>query len=287
MRLHQCIENKRWEEAKALLYSNEGMGMVKEKNATNSLPLHWSFNFSAPDDFLLALIQMYEPAVRMKNATKRLPIHCAVERGSTLAVIEALVRAYPESLDQKDKWGKTPRDIARNGNMMEGEASAAVLRSTDYWIDLIGKENIAEIIFDECEAKLSKLDSAVFEKLNQFEENLNIYLTALNELSYNGNSIYYDKGDAGDETYEDKAENYENVMINPKVNLEERIAGLEKKIDAAEKKRQNDVAELKYILEKKLASDETYNCNSPNVLFTIMYALLLTALLCLSWYQSK
>jgi len=95
---------------------------VKTKGFCGRLPIHYA-SYNKPSLHVIKLLlENYPDGASMLDSDGRLPIHLAVVRNAPKAAIKELIDAYPKSLQIPNKFGNTPRMLARNnsiGSMLE------------------------------------------------------------------------------------------------------------------------------------------------------------------------
>eukprot|EP00957_Ditylum_brightwellii_P115565 8814224-Ditylum_brightwellii.AAC.1 len=83
------------------------------------LPIHEACSRQPTTNVISSLIGAYSNGVRESDGDGMLPLHHACRWGASIEVIQRLLLTYPDSLDMKDKRGRTAQQLAmdnRNPN---------------------------------------------------------------------------------------------------------------------------------------------------------------------------
>mmetsp|Transcript_24987 Transcript_24987/g.36684 ORF Transcript_24987/g.36684 Transcript_24987/m.36684 type:complete len:305 (-) Transcript_24987:408-1322(-) len=142
-KLRTLISNYDFPAAQALMDSVKGEEqkqiLASMPDEYGDLPLHMSIKRSAPEDFILSLLDAFEESVTITagNGMKTLPLHLAVIHCASPRIIVTLIRRYPESLDAVDEDGDTPRACVRRN--LDPVAKDALIKPTEYWTTLLGE----------------------------------------------------------------------------------------------------------------------------------------------------
>eukprot|EP00522_Entomoneis_paludosa_P008014 CAMPEP_0172449422 /NCGR_PEP_ID=MMETSP1065-20121228/8137_1 /TAXON_ID=265537 /ORGANISM="Amphiprora paludosa, Strain CCMP125" /LENGTH=220 /DNA_ID=CAMNT_0013201095 /DNA_START=23 /DNA_END=685 /DNA_ORIENTATION=- len=79
-------------------------------------PLHYAFRYGAPTRVMIELFPITpSDAHFMKNKEGNLPIHVGCDFGVSVATVTALLQIEPTVLDEKNKAGETPLEVAKSG----------------------------------------------------------------------------------------------------------------------------------------------------------------------------
>eukprot|EP00568_Trieres_chinensis_P002058 CAMPEP_0183309260 /NCGR_PEP_ID=MMETSP0160_2-20130417/24700_1 /TAXON_ID=2839 ORGANISM="Odontella Sinensis, Strain Grunow 1884" /NCGR_SAMPLE_ID=MMETSP0160_2 /ASSEMBLY_ACC=CAM_ASM_000250 /LENGTH=152 /DNA_ID=CAMNT_0025473259 /DNA_START=26 /DNA_END=484 /DNA_ORIENTATION=+ len=135
--LLRLIKASKWDDVRSSLRMDAGKVESMTPDAFGNLPLHAAIGFRAPDDIIMALMNLHPDATRTHGTEDWLPLHVAAMWGSSAKVMEALIREYPQALDDEGKGGikgRTPRHFASrflwNKELLE--------RPTSDWLGVIG-----------------------------------------------------------------------------------------------------------------------------------------------------
>lgn len=168
-KLHQLIEQSKWDELSKVLQSNAESLVADAKVANHhggDLPLHMTCATSrvtaAPCDIVLSVLQLYPAAAQHKGRGNNTPLHLAVAHWTQCSnttntsattttdvvtvedTIEALIRAHPEALEQVNNHKLTPRDIVLRRRSSGGRASSELQqlleRPTACWHQIMEDE---------------------------------------------------------------------------------------------------------------------------------------------------
>jgi ankyrin repeat protein len=96
------------------------------------VPLHYACSNQASRDVVRRLLVAYSPAAQIPDPRGMLPLHYLACWGpSTIRVLDMLVVAYRDALHRQDQEGKTPLDLAMDGDNEEVIAALKRWRSVE------------------------------------------------------------------------------------------------------------------------------------------------------------
>lgn len=193
--LHILISSYRWEEAHGFLLTNDSNAnkappsSVREKRS-GDLPLHMSLKRSAPEYFILELIEQYNIAVHETGLNDNsYPLHLAVIYCAPPKIILTLIRRFPDALDIVDNDGDTPRLCIRKG--LDPTARNALMMPSYYWTTLFAKskeeDNSSSELLHEKDEEISSLKqnlSLAEETLTQVKKSEEQLLKKVTELEH-------------------------------------------------------------------------------------------------------
>jgi hypothetical protein len=159
--LHLACRERCSKSVIAALLSEEP-NAAKVKDDEGRLPIHLASRQGSAVQIIDSLIICYFRGVRTPDAYELLPIHWACAQNASPALVEALLRANPDSVDLKDKWGRTPLSLCHASTNPDKEAI----------IDLLNKDPSSwnTNLNDEIETLTQKLErSAVKEKQSEMK----------------------------------------------------------------------------------------------------------------------
>ena len=178
--LHLACRERSSKSVIGILLSEEPQA-AKVKDDEGRLPLHLACRQGTPVQVVDSLIICYFRGSRTPDSYQLLPIHWACAQNASPAVVEALLRANPDSVDLKDKWGRTPLSLAQaSTNSDKEKIIEALSKDPSYW-----NTNLAE----EMEALTQKLEISTKKgkesekKLNDFEKEAERKIHELEEES--------------------------------------------------------------------------------------------------------
>ena len=192
--LHFLISSYRWDEAHGFLLNDDPnsnrppLASTREKK-TGDLPLHMSLKRSAPESFVLELIEQYDEAVHQTGLNDNsYPLHLAVIYCASPKIILTLIRRFPEVLEMVDNDGDTPRNCIRRG--LDPTARNALMMPSYYWTTLFAKtreeDNYVNLI-NQKDVEISSLKrnlSVAEETLEDVKRSESILLKKVNELEH-------------------------------------------------------------------------------------------------------
>lgn len=116
----------------ALLATNPEAAKVKDDEGR--LPLHLACRQGVAVQIVDSLIVCHYRASRTPDAYALLPIHWACAQNASVGIVESLLRANPDSLDHKDKWGRSPLSLAQaSTNPDKDEIVSALKKDPSFW----------------------------------------------------------------------------------------------------------------------------------------------------------
>mmetsp|Transcript_24523 Transcript_24523/g.35911 ORF Transcript_24523/g.35911 Transcript_24523/m.35911 type:complete len:498 (+) Transcript_24523:88-1581(+) len=284
--LHSHIQHQQWDDARAILQSSDGIEKTQERDVNNdSLALHYAIDYSAPDSFILDLLDIYEDAVWIANSWRQLPLHYAVIQGASPFVVETLILRYPKALDKKDQWGGTPRD--RISSRAVVGVKELVNKPTSYWIDRAHNAHNEKRVID---------GKALFHaqaKLETKVVNLDFDLAALKTTLYDF-ALNLDDLEAKIGVY-DKTKNKACQEIGKRLTLSEDIlveaeTRIEMFLDEIEhiKKDQHATAEDLFVCKDEISKLQTdLSCTSTKTNFSPLLFIILCLFCCIQLLRSK
>jgi hypothetical protein len=128
--LMKMVKHKKWRKALSFLTTRYGHEIAAEQDEFGNTLLHVALGYSAPEDFLLKLIEIYSDATRVEGVDDWLPLHMAAMWGCSAPVMNALIRNYPQALDLKGESGRTPRQFSTRFE----HNKEALERTTSEWV---------------------------------------------------------------------------------------------------------------------------------------------------------
>lgn len=191
---HFLISSYRWDEALGFLLNDDPnsnrppLASTREKKS-GDLPLHMSLKRSAPEPFVLELIEQYNEAVHQTGLNDNsYPLHLAVIYCASPKVILTLIRRFPEALEMVDNDGDTPRLCIRRG--LDPTAKNALMMPSYYWTTLFAKtkeeDNYPNIINQKDEEinSLKRNLCVTEETLTEVKRSESILLKKVHELEH-------------------------------------------------------------------------------------------------------
>lgn len=131
--LHIACRERNSKATIAVLLSTEP-NAAKEKDDEGKLPLHLACRQGVAVQVVDSLIVCYFRAAKTPDLYDLLPIHWACAQNASLTIIESLLRANPDSVDYKDKWGRTPVSLAEASTNPEKQAIIETLKKDpSFW----------------------------------------------------------------------------------------------------------------------------------------------------------
>ena len=137
--LFRAIKLQKWDKTQQLLEGSHGDQLIRDCDTYGNTALHSAIGYKAPDELLLAMIDMYPEATTVHGTEDWTPLHVASMWGCSSRVMTAIIRANPAALDDAGQGGikgRTPRHFSdrfpHNKELLD--------RPTDAWIACIEEE---------------------------------------------------------------------------------------------------------------------------------------------------
>jgi len=143
--LLRLIKASKWDRVQDCL--KDAGNQTSLPDVYGNLPLHAALGYRAPDRIILSVLQYHPDATKIHGTDDWLPLHIACMWGASPAVLEALIRSYPQALDDPGQGGlkgRTPRLFATK---CSEEAQVLLRRSTEEWLELIRKDELANDVY--------------------------------------------------------------------------------------------------------------------------------------------
>lgn len=165
-----------WDDVEATLATESGRKMTMD-HFKEDLPLHMAVERKAPDNTIMALLNVYPEAAAQVGRLGGTPLHLAAQQKLSPSVIVGLIRACPEALDQKDENGRLASDFVQRNDL----SREALCRPTACWIEDIEKEEYNEKIQirkAQLQLKIQKLNAGLINSRHR-RDALNKYVDQL------------------------------------------------------------------------------------------------------------
>lgn len=131
--LHIACRERNSKAVIAALLSTEP-NAAKEQDDEGKLPLHLACRQGVAVQVVDSLIVCHFRAARTPDLYDLLPLHWACAQNASLNIVESLLRANPDSVDHKDKWGRTPLSLAEASTNPEKQAIIETLKKDpSFW----------------------------------------------------------------------------------------------------------------------------------------------------------
>lgn len=205
--LHIACRERNSKAVVAALLSAEP-NAAKVQDDEGKLPLHLACRQGVAVQIVDSLIVCYYRGARTPDLYDLLPLHWACAQNASVNIIESLLRANPDSVDHKDKWGRTPISLANASTNPEKEAIIKTLNTDpSFW---------TTSLMDEIDSLKNQLETSTNNKEvdNLQKENL-MLKEKIHDLSTSKKSI--------DEDIE-KLSKENSVLTNEVFNLKKKLS---------------------------------------------------------------
>ena len=176
--LHLACRERSSKSVIGALLSEEPVA-AKVKDDEGRLPLHLACRQGTSVQVVDSLIICFFRGSRTTDAYELLPIHWACAQNASPSLIESLLRANPDSVDLKDKWGRTPLSLAQASTNEDKEAVIDLLhRDPSFWSTNLADEILT--LTQKLEESTNKEKESEV-RLREIEEDSEMKLVTLQE----------------------------------------------------------------------------------------------------------